>query len=211
MNTSLSLFVDFVGKAGQARVSEVRSQVRARSDFDLYAEFKEAAAGVLREGVAPELLQPWIAQHVNEKRRPHYDDLVKGFTKFMPRCEGWFSIKAVDKPMGTDGGGRRYTVHVNPELHTRVDGRPMLVKLHCRKASLDLKRADIMLAMLAWAYGEQAHDERGEVATFGVLEVRTGKLVTFQEREKSVRKLLPLLPAEAAAYVALYASAPRAA
>ncbi len=67
MNVSFTLFIDFLLKSGEKRLTEVRSHINAKADYDYYADFRVAAAGVLRQNVQLALLPLWVEEKVDAR------------------------------------------------------------------------------------------------------------------------------------------------
>lgn len=197
MNVSFTLFVDFMTKAGEKRLTEVRSHINAKADYDYYADFRIAASGVLRQNIQLALLPTWVDEKVDLRKRAIYRELVDGYQVFASRVAGWFEPAPHDLKIG-----QGFTVHVNPELGVVLDGAPTLVKLYCRKEPLLSTRADVTLAVMEEAF--EGRRERGDAVALGVLDVRRNRLFLGHERAKHVTPVRRLVWAEGAAYVALY-------
>lgn len=198
MNVSFTLFVDFLLKSGEKRLTEVRSHINAKADYDYYADFRAAASGVLRQNVQLSMLPLWVDEKVDPRKKTIYRELISEYVGFAKTVEGWFEPKPADLSIG-----RGFTIHVNPELGVFLGGKRTLVKLYCRKDPLTLPRADVTLAVMEEAfYGKRVERD----PSLAVLDVRRGRLFLADERQKHVTKTRGLVRAEGASYVALYTS-----
>lgn len=196
MNVSFTLFVDFLLKSGEKRLTEVRSHINAKADYDYYADFRIAAAGVLRQNVQLALLPLWVEEKVDPKKRVIYRELVENYARFAAGVQGWSEPAPRDLSIG-----RGFTVHVNPELGVVLDGARTFVKLYCRKDPLTLARADVTLGVMEEAFVGAASGPR-----LAVLDVRRNRLFSAHERQTHVTRTRALVKADGAAYVALYMS-----
>ena len=196
MNGSFTRFVDFLLKSGEKRLTEVRSHINAKADYDYYADFRVAAAGVLRQNVQLALLPLWVEEKVDARKRVIYRELVENYARFAAGVQGWSEPTARDLSIG-----RGFSVHVNPELGVILGGQKTFVKLYCRKDPLTIPRADVTLGVMEEAFVGAASGPR-----LAVLDVRRNRLFSAHDRQSHVTKTRALVKADGAAYVALYSA-----
>jgi hypothetical protein len=195
-NVSLSYFLDFVLKSGTPKLTVVRG-FKYRDEYDpladFYRPFRDKLGELCTASASIGTLQPW-ASGAPEKKRTAYLAIAAGLKRFVGRRNAaWF-----EPPRGTYTIGD-ITVNVNPELGVHLQGVPHIIKVYWKEdPRLTRVRVQVILHLMA-----QALRDRQRPCTFGVLDVRRGRLHTAALTAPGIAALLN---GEAASFAAMHAA-----
>ncbi len=191
---SLTYFLDFVHKSGTPRLTVVR-KFKNRPEYDPAADYYKPLRNeiVRMHGVGdPKTVLDAFAATVHAKKKANYARAVAGYKKFLGKKDlAWF-----DPPTGKWSGGG-IDVRVNPEVGLEINGVQYVLKLYFKRDKLAKNKMEIINHLMA----ETLNDPK-KTQTFGVVDMRSGKLITGITDPD----LPALLKGEAAAFAAMLAS-----
>lgn len=202
---SITVFADFALCTGAPRMTAVRA--RREVPFDLHTDLKTAIVEVLRTGRPLDDLDAVMVSATDERARRLWPPLIEGFKRWWrSNPGGWATPPLLDvqvTPAGVVPAGVTplLRVRVNPEIGIACEGGPCFVKLWLRDAPLTAKRVAITVALMREAIRPTVPD-----ATYGVLDVRAGKLHTCAQPAVLDRTMQALI-GDGAAYAALWGMA----
>ena len=196
---SLTVFTDFALLTGAPRLTAVRA--RREVPFDLHTDLKTAIVEVLRTGRPIDDLDAVMVSATDERARRLWPPLIEGFQRWWRGNPGeWCAPPLLDVQVTPAGVSPLLRVRVNPEIGVRFDGdaAPCFVKLWLRDAPLTAKRVAIPAALMREAIRPTVPD-----ATYGVLDVRAGKLHTCAQ-PAVLDRTWQALRGDGAAYAAMW-------
>lgn len=191
---SLTYFLDFVHKSGTPRLTVVRN-FKKRPDYDpatdYYMPLRKEIVRMHGAGDPKTVLDEFTA-NVHAKKKANYATAVAGYKKFLgKKTASWF-----DPPKGKWSGGG-IDVSVNPEVGLEIDGVRFVLKLYFKRDKLAKNKMEIINHLMA-----KTLTDPKQPMTFGVVDMRGGKLITAVTDPD----LPALLKGEAAAFAAMLAS-----
>ena len=199
---SLTVFADFALLTGAPRLTAVRA--RREVPFDLHVDLKTAIVEVLRDGRPLDDLDAVMVSATDERAKRLWPPLIEGFKRWARGNPGeWVAPPMLDAQVTTYPVTPLLRVRVNPEIGVRFDGdsAPCFVKLWLRDAPLTAKRVAITVALMREAIRPTVPD-----ATYGVLDVRAGKLHTCAQ-PAVLDRTWQALRGDGAAYAAMWGMA----
>lgn len=173
---SLSDFLDFVSKAGPSKLTKVRRLKRRppyRPTFDYYRPLREAIINSLRSGADRRKLD----QDLNTALLAIEDDRVQSELSVVADAyRAWVGRKHLrwftpPRAIWTSGD---VSISVNPDIAFTLDGQPYVIKLWFRDIPLEKRSLDVVFRLMREALGDLSPED----TTFGVLDVRRGRLFT---------------------------------
>lgn len=192
---SLTDFVDFVCKAGSAKLTKVR-QIKEREDYSPATDFYKA----LREGIienhqakgGKKALKSILEAITDQKKVGNYNDAINGYKKFWGRKTiTWFDPPNKHWIVGD------LDVRINPELGLQYDGKSLAVKMYLKKEKLTKDKVDQILTLMENQLRSSVKDD----VAMALLDVKNAKL--FIKTDKNI-SLLPLLDGEAKSFEAIW-------
>jgi hypothetical protein len=131
MNISLTSFVDFATKSGMAQITKTREILKQEQEgyapySDFYKKVREGIISYHQSGGGDKKQLDGLCRNLSdERKRLHFEAIVKGYKRFLGRKEiEWFDPPSSPWTVGN------LTVRVNPELGLVLKGRPTVVKLY---------------------------------------------------------------------------------
>jgi hypothetical protein len=192
---SLTDFVDFVCKAGSAKLTKVR-QIKERDEYTPATDFYKA----LREGIVDNHLtsggrkdlKAILDAVTDHKKIANYTKAIEGYKKFWGRKSiVWFNPPSKHWIVGD------LDLRVNPELGLQFEGKSLIAKMYLKKDKLTRDKVDQILTLME----HQLRSLVGDGVIMGLLDVKNAKLFTKTNRDVS---LLPLLDGEARSFEAIW-------
>ena len=197
---SLTVFADFALLSGAPRATAVRA--RREVPFDLYVDIKTAIVEVLRGGRPIGDLGAVMASATDARAKRLWPALIEGFTTWhAAHSAPWYEPPLLDVQVTPPGVSPLLRVRVNPEVGIACEGGPCFVKLWLRDAPLTAKRVAVTVALM-----REAIRPAVPAATYGVLDVRAGKLHTCAQTAV-LDRTWQALRGDGAAYAALWGMA----
>lgn len=192
---SLTDFVDFVCKAGSAKLTKVR-QIKNREDYSPATDFYKA----LREGIienhqsdgGKKDLDKIMDSLTDPKKVNNYLTAIDGYKKFWGRKK----ITFFDPPFKHWITGD-LDVRINAELGLEYDGKFFIVKLYLKSDKLGKDKIDQILTLME-SQLRKGHEKEIRMV---VLDVKNSKLFIKENDDLS---LLPLLDGEAKSFEAIW-------
>jgi len=192
---SLTDFVDFVCKAGSAKLTQVK-KLKNREAYSPATDFYKG----LREGLIENhqadgdksgLKNIWDSV-TDEKKKKNYAEAIEGYKKFWGRkAVKWFKPPYKHWIVGD------LDVRINPELGLDYDGKYYVVKLYFKKDKLSKDKIDQILTLMESQLRKHVEDE----IRMAILDVKNSKLFIKNDDDLS---LLPLLDGEARSLEAIW-------
>lgn len=192
---SLTDFVDFVCKAGSAKLTKVK-QIKHRDKYSPATDFYKA----LREGIIENHqtngdkkdLNKIIDSLTDKKKVDNYKDAIEGYKKFWGRKKITFYNPPFKHWIVGD-----LKVRINAELGLEYDGKFFIVKLYLKKEKLGKDRIDQILTLMENQLREEVENE----VKMAILDVKNFKLFVKENDDIS---LLPLLDGEARSFETIW-------
>ena len=196
----LSLFVDFMLMAGTGRIAHVRSFKKTGDVPSFFKPFIDTLVNAYNdEKPVRAALDEMIFALTDERARRLFSAAERGYLSFVdaPVIRGnkeptWFIPPMRDYPIGP------LTLRTDPEIGLLIDGRPHVLKLYLRGDPINPQQIAITTTLLT-----SALQTTWPGVTFGVLDVRRGRMFTYRRAEHDIATLMK---AEAATFSALYAA-----
>jgi hypothetical protein len=192
---SFTTFMDFVTASGPSRLSRIRVALSmyGAEEYrvaDYYLDLKHAIAKCFG-GHGSAALDACLSELGDERKRPHYNELVTGLKKWIGRknFERSFDVPPKEWKSGD------LIVTVRPELGLIHKGESLVIKLYLKDEPIDQRRINPLLHLLRATHGE--------VGTVAILDVRRGKLFKITRQIKDIDVFLA---AEAQYFVSLWNS-----
>lgn len=191
MEISLTDFVDFVCKAGSAKLTKVK-QIKNREEYSPATDFYKA----LREGIIKNHqndadkseLKKIIKSIVDPKKVKNYTEAINGYIKFWGRKDiKWFEPPFKHWIVGD------LDVRINPELGLEYDGHFYIVKLFLKGDKLSKDKIDQILVLME----SQLRGTLDKSIKMSILDVKNSKLFI---KDNDDITLLPLLNGEAKSF-----------
>ena len=197
---SLTQFVDFVNRTGNAKLSIVKS-IKNRDEYEAYMDFYKP----LREGIVDrhkkdlggDVLDNILETLRDDKKKRHYPELINGYKKFLGKKKiEWF------KPPRKDWKVGKLTIRINPELgleEKRRNGKSIfyVVKLYFKDQPLKKSQADQILTLMEMQLRKKLDPE----IKVAILDIRNSKLHIKNNHDLSE---LPLLKGEASSFETIW-------
>lgn len=190
----LTTFVDFVSKSGTPKLTVVR-KFKHRPPYDpatdFYKPLRDEVVRIHQKGESKKALDAFVSNS-HAKKQANYAAVVAGYKKFLgAKAVSWFA-----PPTATWDAGP-ITVSVNPELGLEIGGTKYVIKLYFKGEKLSLNKTEVVNHLMNVTLASSKVP-----MTFGVLDMRNGKLYTT----KADPALAALLHGEAAAFRAMLAA-----
>ena len=151
MDISLTTFVDFVNltgvkKRGVVFKNLVKEKYDPRKDF--YRVLRTAIV-TMHKNDDPVSRLPQLVLTFDRKKTKHYNMLIKGYQK-------WASHKKISfiKEDSRIFTLNQLDIRVNPELILNIKNQPTVIKLYFKEAPLTSDSANMIVTLLALAFGE---------------------------------------------------------
>jgi hypothetical protein len=192
---SLTDFVDFVCKAGSAKLTKVKV-IKNRDPYSPATDFYKA----LREGIIKnhqnkgdkKELKKILDDITDPKKEKNYTEAIDGYKKFWGRK----NIKCFEPPFKHWITGD-LDVRINPELGLEYDGKFFIVKLYLKSDKLGKDKIDQILTLMESQLRKLTEAE----IKMTILDVKNAKLFIKDNDDIS---LLPLLDGEAKSFEAIW-------
>ncbi len=197
IEVGLTTFIDFILKSGSPKLTVVKRAKRQNENaYDPMTDFYR----VLREGIvkhhksgAPKSALDGVMQRVQSQVKLRtYPDFLTGYRKFLGRkAYAWTQPPSARWKCGA------LIVRVTPELGLVLGTATMAIKMYLRSSeTLDKRRAAMITHVMRTVLGP-----KNPGLTFGVLDVKTGKLYPEGAADPG---LTTLLRGEASSFVTMY-------
>ena len=200
---SLTDFIGFVNKMGNAKLNHVKS-IKDRPNYEPYMDFykplREAILKLHKKGQKKEVLDTVLEGLTDEKKRRCYPELIAGYKKFLGRKKlEWIKPPKKDWKIGG------VTITVNPEIgleEKKKNGSSnfYIVKLYFKDDALKKAQADQILTLMEMQLRSKVNEPE---IKFAILDIRRSKLHIKQDHEL---KELPLLIGEANSFATMWNS-----
>ena len=200
---SLTDFIGFVNKMGNAKLNHVKS-IKDRPNYEPYMDFykplREAILKLHKKGQKKEVLDTVLEGLTDEKKRRCYPELIAGYKKFLGRKKlEWITPPKKDWKIGG------VTITVNPEIgleEKKKNGSSnfYIVKLYFKDDALKKAQADQILTLMEMQLRSKVNEPE---IKFAILDIRRSKLHIKQDQEL---KELPLLKGEANSFATMWNS-----
>lgn len=194
---SLTDFIDFVSKSGTPKLTKVKT-IKYRPEYhpssDFYKAFREKLIAIHKMDKNKASLDTILNELTDEKKKANYPAAIKGYKKFW----GSKKIKWFEPPSKKWAIGD-LQVSVNPELGLVYGDKLLVIKLYLKSERLSKDKISQILALLEKRLRRKDEEE----ITFGVLDVKNGKLFTNDSKDIS---LMPLLEGEARSFETIWKS-----
>lgn len=200
---SLTDFIGFVNKMGNAKLNHVKS-IKDRPEYEPYMDFykplREAILKLHKRGQKKEVLDVILEGLTDEKKRRCYPELIAGYKKFLGRKKlEWIKPPKKDWKIGG------VTITVNPEIgleEKKKNGSSnfYIVKLYFKDDALKKAQADQILTLMEMQLRSKVNEPE---IKFAILDIRRSKLHIKQDQEL---KELPLLKGEANSFATMWNS-----
>lgn len=200
---SLTDFIGFVNKMGNAKLNHVKS-IKDRPEYEPYMDFykplREAILKLHKKGQKKEVLDTVLEGLTDEKKRRCYPELIAGYKKFLGRKKlEWIKPPKKDWKIGG------VTITVNPEIgleEKKKNGSSnfYIVKLYFKDDALKKAQADQILTLMEMQLRSKVNEPE---IKFAILDIRRSKLHIKQDQEL---KELPLLKGEANSFATMWNS-----
>ena len=196
LEISLTQFVDFVNKMGNAKLGVVKS-AKNRDEYETYRDFyKSLRDGIVdlhKKDLGKEKLDGILESLRDEKKKKHYPELISGYKKFLGRKKlEWFMPPRKDWKVG------KLTIRINPELGLEEKRRNSaskfyVIKLYFKEEPLKKAQANQILTLMEMQLRSKVEPE----IKFAVLDIRNNR---FHIKENQDLSELPLLKGEASSF-----------
>lgn len=188
MQITFAQFLSYLLCTDVARLDCAHSLVRAEPPMDTHKDIRTALVDIHRRGLDPMDASSYGSQDGPPETIPS-PTIIAGHQAFL-RSAGevsWFEPPYRPIEVGP------LTVGVDPEMGLTVNGVPHVIKLYLSRDPLVMGRRAMTLALMGAAFSRTWPG-----VTFGVLDVRRGKLHTHPDKGSTLHpKLLALMTAEA--------------
>lgn len=198
---SLTDFVGFVNKMGNAKLNHVKS-IKERSKYEPYMDFykaiREAIIKLHKKKQKKELLDEVFKELTDSKKKSCYPEIVAGYKKFLGRKQfEWITPPKKDWKIGD------IIITVNPEIgleEKKRDGTSnfYIVKLYFKDDVLKKSQADQILTLMEMQLRSKVKEPE---VKFAILDVRKNK---FHVKKDHDLKELPLLEGEAYSFATIW-------
>jgi hypothetical protein len=193
LEISLTQFVDFVNKTGNAKLALVKS-IKNRDEYETYKDFykslREGIVDLHKKDLGTESLGKILESLRDEKKKKHYPELITGYKKFLGRKRlEWFIPPRRDWKVGN------LTIRINPELGLEEKRKNRtstfyVIKLYFKEEPLKRAQANQILTLMEMQLRGKVEPE----IKFAILDIRNNK---FHVKENNDLSELPLLKGEA--------------
>ena len=200
---SLTDFIGFVNKMGNAKLNHVKS-IKDRPEYEPYMDFykplREAILKLHKKNQKKEVLDTVLEGLTDDKKKRCYPDLIDGYKKFLGRKKfEWIKPPKKDWKIGG------ITITINPEIgleEKKKNGSSnfYIIKLYFKEDALKKAQADQILTLMEMQLRSKVNEPE---IKFAILDIRRGKLHIKQGQEL---KELPLLKGEANSFVTMWNS-----
>lgn len=195
IDISLTDFVEFVCKAGSAKLNFVK-KIKNRNPYSPMTDFYKA----LREGIINNQkangeksnLNGILKSLTDPKKQTNYKEAIDGYKKFI----GKKTIVWFDPPF-THWRVGELDVRVNPELGLFYDETYYVVKLYFKSEKLSKDKIHQILTLMENQLGNLSGDKR----KMAILDVKNSKIFVKDDEDIS---MLPLLDGEAKSFQAIW-------
>lgn len=193
VNVSLTTFVDFAAATGTSRLTKVREAKRFYEqgyapERDYYKPLRDRIVECFAKGWDKQKLVELLTDIDDSKKLANYEACRRGLTKWAGKKS--FTPTTAKSTKWRSGD---LVVGISPELWSRIDGEPFVIKLHFKGDPLSQQKANLVLHLMKKKLGDHG--------TVGVLDVRRSKLFV---QTRSIPDLDALLTSEALAFTALW-------
>lgn len=154
---------------------------------DYYKRFREGVQEMHKNGLAKGELTKIIGE-VPDNKRDNYGKMADAYRKFLGRKKITYF-----KPPRKIWQSGSIEVTINPEIGLEWSGTRHLIKLYLKADKPSKDRLGSILALMRKTFANDGY-------TYAVLDVRSGKLYTYQ---REMDYLLPLIEGEAQALIAI--------
>jgi hypothetical protein len=188
---SLTDFVDFAIKTPSSQLTKVRQIVKRGAydpRFDFWKALREAMLEPHEHGKA---LDHVLVGLTDAKKVKRYPQAVRAYKKFIAKQKdvAWF------KPPSSVWSYQGLNVRINPELGLEIGGRKHAVKLYFKDEKPTNQRLKVVFEVMRIGL------KLDSTITPAVVDVSAGRLIT---PKPLIDDLLPLLEAQALAFVHLW-------
>lgn len=178
MDISLTTFVDFVNSTGVKKRDVVfKNLIKEKYDprKDFYRILRTAIV-TMHKNNEPISKLPQLVLTFDPKKTKHYNMLIKGYQK-------WALHKKISY---IKDDSRIFTlnqldIRVNPELILNIKDQPTVIKLYFKESPLSCDSANMIVTLLALAFGET--DDYKDYQ-FAVLDIRQSRLFKLTKKTK---------------------------
>ncbi len=188
MLLSSAQFIHYLLCTDIARVDFVQALVRGEPPQDAHKDVREAIVDILRLGLNPLDAASYGGTEGPPENIPS-PAIIAGFQSFVRTLEraAWFEPPLTRYSIGP------VTVEADPEIGLTIENVPHVIKLYLSRDPLPAGRRTMTLAIM-----DAALSRTWPGVTFGVLDVRRGRLHTHPDRTSGIHaKLTTLMRAEA--------------
>ena len=200
---SLTDFIGFVNKMGNAKLNHVKS-IKDRPEYEPYMDFykplREAILKLHKKNQKKEVLDTVLEGLTDDKKKRCYPDLIDGYKKFLGRKKfEWIKPPKKDWKIGG------ITITINPEIgleEKKKNGSSnfYIIKLYFKEDALKKAQADQILTLMEMQLRSKVNESE---IKFAILDIRRSKLHIKQGQEL---KELPLLKGEANSFATMWNS-----
>jgi hypothetical protein len=192
---SLTDFVDFVAGAGPTKLTKVL-EIKRRTEYQLrFDHWRELREGIIvfhaEANRDKKKYFSSLLESLDTSKRGSYEPLVDKYKSFLGRKQ--ITSSPVER---TTWEYKQLKVRINPELSLNINGKPYLVKLYFKAASLTASRVDVILLLMKHALPKP----REVAVTYGLLDVQHNRLYDKLPQER----LMPLLHGEAESFLTMW-------
>ena len=198
---TLTTFIDFVNKSGNAKFSVVKDQKKNQDEYspamDFYKALREGIIEIHEENLDKSALDNIVTDVTDKKKKPHYKIAVDSYKKFWEKNKlSWF------KPVSYNWKVGDLTIKINPELGLEFNSSFLIIKLYFKDDALTKPRATQILSLLESKLRNKVKEEE---VLFAVLDVKKGKIFINNKKDTS---LMPLIEGEAASFATIWKAIP---
>jgi hypothetical protein len=194
----MTTFVDFVAATGTVRLTQVRDAhkkygVQYSPAADFYGPLRRAIVSAFEKGWVVDDFNAAIGAVSDPKKVDHYERRRKGLVKWAGTKDKK-KYEALEPVHSTWVSKSGLEVKIRPELRLRIDGVDHVIKLYFKADKLSKQKTKLSLFLL--------NQELGEHGIVGILDVKQGRLITYDESDPEGIGFL--LESEAAAFATLW-------
>lgn len=199
---TLTTLIDFVNKAGNAKLTVVKEQKKNQDDYtpaqDFYKALREGIIEIHESKLDKSALDDLLHSVTDKKKKPHYKTAIDNYKRFWGKNTlGWF------KPVKFDWKVGDLLIRINPELGLQINNDFLVIKLYFKEDTLTKPRAAQILSLLEDKLRSKVKD--ADEVFFAVLDVKRGKLFINNKKDTS---LMPLIEGEAISFATIWNAIP---
>ncbi|MFT6054994.1 MAG: hypothetical protein ACJASP_001891 [Roseivirga sp.] len=139
--------VDFAHRRGVTKVTKVKN-VFEREDYspskDFYFRLRRKLISNLKEGKGIEDLLSFIENESDNRKKPHFLQIINGFIKFLKKKQ----VSWLVPNQAVWNYKDELFIKVNPELGLLIDDEHYLVKLHFKDSKINSSEAQYVLRLM---------------------------------------------------------------